>query len=361
MRRMDRYKDETPDRPNRYEKNQELYQDIASNTKYTNITDVTNSNAFEINGFKNKGSYTSRESYQQMKKYKNVESVPRIKKELDDFNYLYKIDDKKVYDINIVLEEARKNRQEKDKLEEKRKLKNTSYNILADLNIEELEKYKAEKIKKIMTPEEEEFRDLIDTIASKTLAGEIDKETSVNLLSDLMATSVMDKVEDANSLVYDNESSEDKESNKEETEEQVSNEEQNIDEKEELDKVKNIIEEDKTLEEKLDSYKELKGQETEKINSDSIEEKKQEKQNDNSMSLSEDTLKEIEKRKDEEPKTLSGADKDFYTRSMDLSDEDFEMDNEFKEKSMPIDLKILIAILVIALIAVAAYFIYKRM
>lgn len=361
MRRMDRYKDETPDRPNRYEKNQELYQDIASNTKYTNITDVTNSNAFEINGFKNKGSYTSRESYQQMKKYKNVESVPRIKKELDDFNYLYKIDDKKVYDINIVLEEARKNRQEKDKLEEKRKLKNTSYNILADLNIEELEKYKAEKIKKIMTPEEEEFRDLIDTIASKTLAGEIDKETSVNLLSDLMATSVMDKVEDANSLGYDNESYEDKESNKEETEEQVSNEEQNIDEKEELDKVKNIIEENKTLEEKLDSYKELKGQETEKINSDSIEEKKQEKQNDNSMSLSEDTLKEIEKRKDEEPKTLSGADKDFYTRSMDLSDEDFEMDNEFKEKSMPIALKILIAILVIALIAVAAYFIYKRM
>ena len=361
MRRMDRYKDETPDRPNRYEKNQELYQDIASNTKYTNITDVTNSNAFEINGFKNKGSYTSRESYQQMKKYKNVESVPRIKKELDDFNYLYKIDDKKVYDINIVLEEARKNRQEKDKLEEKRKLKNTSYNILADLNIEELEKYKAEKIKKIMTPEEEEFRDLIDTIASKTLAGEIDKETSVNLLSDLMATSVMDKVEDANSLGYDNASYEDKESNKEETEEQVSNEEQNIDEKEELDKVKNIIEENKTLEEKLDSYKELKGQETEKINSDSIEEKKQEKQNDNSMSLSEDTLKEIEKRKDEEPKTLSGADKDFYTRSMDLSDEDFEMDNEFKEKSMPITLKILIAILVIALIASAAYFIYKRM
>ena len=361
MRRMDRYKDETPDRPNRYEKNQELYQDIASNTKYTNITDVTNSNAFEINGFKNKGSYTSRESYQQMKKYKNVESVPRIKKELDDFNYLYKIDDKKVYDINIVLEEARKNRQEKDKLEEKRKLKNTSYNIFADLNIEELEKYKAEKIKKIMTPEEEEFRDLIDTIASKTLAGEIDKETSVNLLSDLMATSVMDKVEDANSLGYDNESYEDKESNKEETDEQVSNEEQNIDDKEGLDKVKNIIEEDKTLEEKLDSYKELKGQETEKINSDSIEEKKQEQQNDNSMSLSEDTLKEIEKRKDEEPKTLSGADKDFYTRSMDLSDEDFEMDNEFKEKSMPITLKILIAILVIALIAVAAYFIYKRM
>lgn len=364
MRRMDRYKDEAPDRPNRYEKNQELYQDIATNTKYTNITDVTNSNAFEINGSKNKGSYTSRESYQQMKKYKNVEPVPRVKKELDDFNYLYKIDDKKVYDINTVLEEARKNRQEKDKLEEKRKLKNTSYNILADLNREELEKYKAEKRKKIMTPEEEEFRDLIDTIASKTLAGEIDKETSVNLLSDLMATSVMDKVEDANSLGQDNALDEVEESGKEE----VPNEEQSIDDKEELDKVKNIIEEDKKIEEKLDSYKEFEEQENEKTNSDSIDEKDEiegqetkEEQNDNPMSLSEEAIKEIEKRKDEEPKNLSGADKDFYTRSMDLSDEDFEMDNEFKEKSMPIALKILIAILVIALIAVAAYFIYKRM
>lgn len=365
MRRMDRYKDEAPDRPNRYEKNQELYQDIATNTKYTNITDVTNSNAFEINGSKNKGSYTSRESYQQMKKYKNVEPVPRVKKELDDFNYLYKIDDKKVYDINTVLEEARKNRQEKDKLEEKRKLKNTSYNILADLNREELEKYKAEKRKKIMTPEEEEFRDLIDTIASKTLAGEIDKETSVNLLSDLMATSVMDKVEDANSLGQDNALDEVEESNKEE---KIINEEQSIDNKEELDKVKNIIEEDKKIEEKLDSYKEFEEQENKETDSDSIEEKDtkeeqeiKEEQNTNPMSLSEEAIKEIEKRKDEGPKNLSGADKDFYTRSMDLSDEDFEMDNEFKEKSMPIALKILIAILVIALIAVAAYFIYKRM
>lgn len=365
MRRMDRYKDEAPDRPNRYEKNQELYQDIATNTKYTNITDVTNSNAFEINGSKNKGSYTSRESYQQMKKYKNVEPVPRVKKKLDDFNYLYKIDDKKVYDINTVLEEARKNRQEKDKLEEKRKLKNTSYNILADLNREELEKYKAEKRKKIMTPEEEEFRDLIDTIASKTLAGEIDKETSVNLLSDLMATSVMDKVEDANSLGQDNALDEVEESKKEE---KASNEEQSIDDKEELDKVKNIIEEDKKLEEKLDSYKELEEQGNKETDSDSIKEKDaieeqetKEEQNTNPMSLSEEAIKEIEKRKDEEPKNLSGADKDFYTRSMDLSDEDFEMDNEFKEKSMPIALKILIAILVIALIAVAAYFIYKRM
>lgn len=311
MRRMDRYNEESNNRPNRYEKNQELYQDIATNQKYTNITDVTNANAFEINN--SNRSYTSRESYQQMKKYQNVEPVPRVKKELEDFNRLLKNDEKKVYDINSVLEEARKNRQEQDKLESKRKLKNTSYNILADLNQEELEKYREEKKKKIMTPEEEEFTDLINTIASKTLAGEIDKATSINLLSDLMATSVMDKVEDKSSLGLE----EDIEKEKQEKEE---------------------------LEEKEDS--------------------EEEKDKTEDLSLSKEKLEEIAQKKDEIEKNtqkLTGADNDFYTRSMDLSDEDFEMDDEFKDTGMPLILKIIIVVLIITLIAVAAYFIYQRM
>ena len=311
MRRMDRYNEESNNRPNRYEKNQELYQDIATNQKYTNITDVTNANAFEINN--SNRSYTSRESYQQMKKYQNVEPVPRVKKELEDFNRLLKNDEKKVYDINSVLEEARKNRQEQDKLESKRKLKNTSYNILADLNQEELEKYREEKKKKIMTPEEEEFTDLINTIASKTLAGEIDKATSINLLSDLMATSVMDKVEDKSSLGLE----EDIEKEKQEKEE---------------------------LEEKKDS--------------------EEEKDKTEDLSLSKEKLEELAQKKDEIEKNtqkLTGADNDFYTRSMDLSDEDFEMDDEFKDTGMPLILKIIIVVLIIALIAVAAYFIYQRM
>ena len=297
MRRMDRYNEESNNRPNRYEKNQELYQDIATNQKYTNITDVTNANAFEINN--SNRSYTSRESYQQMKKYQNVEPVPRVKKELEDFNRLLKNDEKKVYDINSVLEEARKNRQEQDKLESKRKLKNTSYNILADLNQEELEKYREEKKKKIMTPEEEEFTDLINTIASKTLAGEIDKATSINLLSDLMATSVMDKVEDKSSLGLE----EDIEKEKQEKEE---------------------------LEEKEDS--------------------EEEKDKTEDLSLSKEKLEEIAQKKDEIEKNtqkLTGADNDFYTRSMDLSDEDFEMDDEFKDTGMPLILKIIIVVLII--------------
>ena len=52
-----------------------------------------------------------------MRKYGEFEEVPKVKKELDDFNYLYAKKERKIYDINSVLEEARKNRQEKDELE----------------------------------------------------------------------------------------------------------------------------------------------------------------------------------------------------------------------------------------------------
>ena len=311
MRRMDRYRDDNDDLTKRYVKNQELYQDVMNNTKYTNITDVTNSNVYEIDNSKEnqEKDYYSRESYQQMKKYQNVETVPRVKKELDDFNFLYKGNEKKVYDINSVLEEARKNRKVQDDMEEKRKLKNTSYNILADLNKEELEKYREEKKKRIMSDEEQNFHDLVDTIASKTLAGEIDKATSINLLSDLMDTSIIDKVDDKMDVAPDKE--------------EIKSDEEVKDTK---------LEENKVTSEKV--------------------------------SLSTTDLSEIAKKNeqlDNSDNKLTGADNDFYTRSMDLSDKDFAMDDEFKEKSMPVFVKILIFLLIIAIIGVVAYFIYLKL
>src|SRR5699024_4138565 len=108
--------------------------------------------------------------------------------------YIYQDHENKVYDINSVLAEAKKNRVQKDELEAKRKLKNTNYNILASLNPEELEKYRKEKVERTR-PDTDGIRNLIDTITSKTLAGEIDQATSVDLLSDLMATNIMDRVE----------------------------------------------------------------------------------------------------------------------------------------------------------------------
>ena len=289
--RMERYKREQQT-ASRSSKNQELYENIGRNTKYTNLTDVANANAFDL-GTAQKN-YQTREGYHQMKEYNNWIPEPKVKKELDDFNYLYQDHENKVYDINSVIEEAKKNRAKKDELEAKRKLKNTSYNILASLNPEELEKYRKEKVERTR-PDEEELRDLIDTITTKTLAGELDQKTSVDLLSDLMATNMMDRVDKP--------------------------------EKEEI--------KEEEIEEKLSLSKEI---------------------------LDKEQLEKVNKLKDEPRQTsiMDESDTDFYTRSMDLSDKDFELDDEFREKKMPIAIKIILIIICLAVIAIAGYFIYQN-
>lgn len=307
MRRMDRYQKEEKTRISRQEKNQELYQNVSTHSVYANITDVTNANAYEINKESNT-THTTREAYHQMQKYQNIEPINHNKKELDDFNHLYKKNENKVYDINSVLEQARKNRNDKDEKEEKRKLKNQAYNILSGVNKEELEKYREEKKKRLLTPEEEEIRELIDTIASKTLAGEIDKATSVDLLSDLMATNMLDKVE----------------------------------------KIEDIVPKEEPV---VVEVEEVEEEPTNKTNTLSLSD----------QVLNTEQIKEIKEKGQEEMITeLKEKDPDFYTKSMDLSDKDFEMSDDFKEKKLPLPVIILIILLISIVLGVATYFIYQK-
>lgn len=361
MRRMDRYNDENTVTEKRSYKNQDLYQNVV-NTKTTdisNIADVASSNAFEIQT-SNGTAITSREKYHQMKKYQNIEPVPRVKKELDDFNYLYKTKEKKVYDINSVLEEARKNRKEKDELEEKRKLKNTSYNILADLNKEELEKYREEKKKRSLeNTETNELREIIDTITTKTLAGEIDQETSVNLLSDLMATNMLDIVkpqdeidEENNEIILERET--------------IIVEEPEEYEKPEIIQTEDITAEYKKLIDDEDSTEEEKEETTEmaevKELYENIEENLTKSQKlFNKSEIKEALEKEQEKETKEEKQERQEEIEDFYTKSLDLSDEEIEMSDDFKEKKLPLGVKILIFILVLAIIVATGYFIYLKL
>lgn len=305
MRRMDRYND-TSDVPKltRSDKNQELYDSIGSNTRYTSFSDVTNSNAIDISTKKNSN---TREGYHQMKEYQDVVPVPRVKKELEEFKSLYQDRENKVYDINNVLEEARKNRTEKDELEEKRKLKNSSYNILSNLNKEELEKYRKEKKEKVIHPNDDELRELIDTITSKTLAGDIQAASS--LLSDLMATSIMDKVDKPEDIP---------EEEKEEKDEE--------DEEDSLDNDKLNVEDIKRLADKKEE-----------------------------LAHAEDDDED-----ENEESSLPDADASFYTRSMDLSEADFDLESEFKEKHLPVGIKILIALIIIVIIAAVGFFIWKN-
>lgn len=322
MKRMDRYKEEEDNtsKSSRLGMNQELYHNLSSNAIYTNITDVTNANAFEINSNQINEAHTTREAYQQMQKYQPIEPMPKEKKELEDYNFLSQKKENKTYDINSFLEEARKNRTDKDDLEGKRKLKNNAYNILASINKEQLEKYREEKKNRIRTPEEEELHDLTEDLLSKTMAGEIDKETTVDLLSDLMATNLLDTV---SGITADTEE----------------------------------VEEIKEITDTLPDGLEVNNEETIKEETEDLSETKEEKEVPEEASKT----KRIDRTEMIESNDFAAKDPDFYTRSMDLSDKDFDMDSDFDDKKLPIIVKLLIAILIIAILVVASYFIYQRL
>lgn len=253
MGRMERYDDSSREKVrSRTEKNQSLYNDLGKLEKYTTLTDVSKIEAVELNSAKK--NYRTREGYHQIKDYDLNIKTPPVRKELDEFNYVYNTNEHKTYDINKVLEEAKELR-EKDNLEKKRKLHNDKYNIL-ESSEEELEKFKEEtKLRHKPIENEKELEDLINTITSKELRKEIDKaEDNNTLLSDLMATNVNEET--------------------------------------------------------------LKPIAT-KIESSKVE----------------DDTKKLEKIKDKTRDLANEIDKSFYTKSLDLSEEDFEFDGEEKIKS----------------------------
>ena len=312
MRRMDRYNEEVNTNASRTLKNQNLYQDFNMNPIYTDLSEIKNSNAYEIDTNPNK-SYKTREQYQHLKEYQDVE-IPTSRKELNNVNYLSEKQENKIYDINSVLENARKNREVKDDLDTKRKIKN-AYNILSGTNKKQLEKYREEKKKRITTPEEDELRELIDTIASKTLAGELDKETSVDLLSDLMATSALDVVDGSGEI-------------------------------EKITVTQKVVEVDNEVVDKsLDIKQEI--METSEIK-DLLENGKEE------------TTEIIPKVTEKKLEDSLVKDPDFYTRSMDLSDKDFDMSEDFKEDKVPTPLKIVIVLLILIIIGIVGYILYQK-
>ncbi len=306
MRRMDRYKDEESNsRSSRSDKYEDLYKDLNSNIKYTNITDVSNTNAYDISDAYELQNSKSRENYHKIREMDEVSPEFKEKKELEEFNNLNKSNENKVYDINTIIEEARNNREKKELEEEKKKEIKEKYNILSNLDKEELEKYRKEKKERQIPTDEEEIREIIDTITSKTLAGDITRETTVDLLSDLMATQALDRVAAQATQEYE-----------------------------------------KTIEDIEPKYQ---------TEIDINKEK--------DVSLNEEDIKEVKekakkKSKKKEDPLMANMDNDFYTKSMDLSDKDFAMSDDFDEEGMPIILKVIIVFIILIGIAAAGYYLY---
>ena len=268
--RSSRYVDEeviTKPKLSRSNKNKYLYDEVNNKIGYEEIDNFSHYNGIELDSTT---PIKTREEYQKTKEYsfvyddeKKEEPVVEDEKE-------------KVYDINSVLEEAKKNRVLSEEVEKKRKLQNAEYNILADLN----KKYisKKEKI------EEEGIRELIDTITSRTLAKDIEdaEDDGKDLMSELLETGTFPGIKDVD------------------------------------------------LEEEI--AKEILSQS-------------------GKLDLEEDEVVE------EDGKLVNS----FYTKSMDLSEQDFEIKEEIAEENKEKrKILILVVLIVLVLIAIASIFILKK-
>ena len=278
--RSSRYLDEdvsTRPKLTRANKNKYLYDEVNNKIAYEEIDTLEMYDGIELDC---DSPIKTREEYQRMK--------DEQRKEKDVVDVTEEFEESKVYDINSILEEAKRNRVITDEMEKKRKLQNVEYSILNDLN----QKYinKKEKIDEEL--EKEGIRELIDTITSKNLSSDLkelqdlenDEDSDDDLMSDLLATNTMNAIE--------------------------------------------------------------------------------------GISLEEDIAKDIlirETVKDEEDDDDEIVDEDgrlvnsFYTRSMDLSEQDFEIRDEIIEENKDKrKILILVVLIILVIIAIVALFILKK-
>lgn len=187
--RMERYyRAANPKR--RSQLNQDLYRDIYEDGEYSNIEGVAmidKNNEIDIT--KVKRMLKNREDYKRQKEYRNL-ITKKEEPALDTSNDFLEEETKKTYDIMDVLREAKEGNDEDDRYLQ---LDNTNYNILKELKIEK-EKGKNEN-------QEEELKELINTITNTSMLNKLDDEQlSLKLLEDLQGeTKVLNKTSEINS------------------------------------------------------------------------------------------------------------------------------------------------------------------
>ncbi len=169
--RMERYyKNNTNLRSKR---NKELYSDIYSSGKYTNIEGIAEiNNANEIDITKIKEMLQNRENYQKGREYRKLTTTKQEEKPVIKRRVTPSMTERD-YDIRDILEKAKENKKPDDK---ERVLKNTQYDILKNLDLR----------KKEEKDEEEELKDLINTITNTSMLNKMDNnELATDLLKEL--------------------------------------------------------------------------------------------------------------------------------------------------------------------------------
>ena len=183
--RMDKYNQVSRDASSRTTKNQQLYKDVYSNKTYTEFTSMDKDNVIELNTGTtepiSRRSNTSRTRmfYEDMKNRNSNKDIVNMN---SSYQRILEEQSDRSYNINDILEHARKNRTDLNEEERKRKIKSAEYSILSDLSKEKLKEYQERKEKGITKYEEENIEELIHTITSNSLRQRIDDQ----LLEDLL-------------------------------------------------------------------------------------------------------------------------------------------------------------------------------
>ena len=322
-KRMDRYSNtEEEQSSSRVDKNQNLYDNYLENAKFTEYTDDVTSNAIDLSGISN--SSTTRENYMKTKEIGEFfnDGETTSSKEV---NFDYR-DEQKDYDINKIIEDAKKNRVEEDELEKKRKLRNSEYNATeqADKDVTEV-RVSTDEYQKTMGLSEDETKNLnqlINTIYDAALKGEIDVEVE--------------------------------EEKKEESEEQEN--ELVTGDIEDAALLSDLMPEPEPV--TLVTDKILQGEiiagmgDNMKLKSSEDEDQEQE--------VEEETVEEAEM----EEESQDPIDESFYTKSNKITDKDYvdEMDTEFVESTNPVwdIIKVVLIIVLICAIILVGYFIFVK-
>lgn len=151
--RMDKYNNDTLSRSS---KNKHLYEDMYTDTNYTNMVVIDDSNEIDISKIK--------EIIDSEKREKKIPREARLSTSIyDDISNMKVEPEKKVYDINQVLKDAKEKRDIIEEANEKRKREHYSFKTNEQL---EDELAKTRKVYQSLIKEEQELLNIMNTLTN---------------------------------------------------------------------------------------------------------------------------------------------------------------------------------------------------
>lgn len=173
--RMEKYTDAHEEIGQRYKRNEELYKKISDQEldKYTVKTNATIIGDNEANIDVEHIKKILEKRYNEAPKRKSI-VVPE-----DDTEEVNEVIETKEYDINLILEKAKEQENSDYDKNRLKKLRDTQYDILKDLNLGETQS-KEDEIK-----EKDELMELINTITQKELENKKNEDDPLDLFPDL--------------------------------------------------------------------------------------------------------------------------------------------------------------------------------